>query len=374
MGLGALLVVLVGAAVLSRLDAPAADGPSGAGAPGAPGAPVTGTGDEPEPPGWRRGTPGPLRHRDFAVRVWTGSELVVWGGDPDGDAGAAYEPIADRWRMIAPAPIPARCRGASAWTGREVLVWGEACRLAPGPSAGTPRHEPAAAAYDPATDTWRLLPAGPVPGGGATLSVWTGTEWVLASSAGPTAGYDPVTGRWRTLPALPETYDSIVGHWTGHEVVVLGVAVPEDGPSTGRAAYRHRAAALDPASGGWRRLPDPPLELAATAVWDGDRLVAWDQNLHSAALDPAPGGVWESRGDLPLEFTDCSPGGVLLGRAVFAGHCGRGAVLDRSAGPGWRPIPHPRSLAELPVWTGTEALFWVGSSAGSADGVWVYRP
>jgi hypothetical protein len=41
-------------------------------------------GDELAPEGWRRGAPGPFRHRDFAAQVWTGTELVVWGGDPPG--------------------------------------------------------------------------------------------------------------------------------------------------------------------------------------------------------------------------------------------------------------------------------------------------
>lgn len=377
-GLGTILTVLVGAAALSRPGGEPADrppAPTGSAAPtgsGTAASPTAGAGDEPAPAGWRRGSPGPLRHREFAVQVWTGSELVVWGGDPDGDYGAAYDPATDRWRLIAPSPLPARCQGASVWTGREVLVWGEACRLSAGPSPGPSRRDLGAAAYDPATDRWRLLPPGPVTGGQPLLSVWTGTEWVLAESMGPAAAFDPTTDRWRPLPSLPRPSVSIVGYWTGREILILGAEISENGPSTAGAAYRHWAAALDPASEQWRGFAAPPLELA-TAVWDGKRLIAWDQNLHSAALEPAPGSGWEPLGDLPLDFTDCSPQGVLLGEVVFAEHCGRGALFDPEAGR-WEEIPHPRSLAELPVWTGTEALFWVGSFAGSADGVWRFSP
>jgi hypothetical protein len=372
LGLGALLAVFVGAGALSGVDGeqapdrPADPGPTG------PGVPTASEGDEPAPEGWRRGSPGPLRHRDFAVRAWTGSELVVWGGDPAGDSGAAYHPAADRWRTIAPAPIPARCQGASAWTGREVLVWGQACRLTPGPSPGRARHDLAAAAYDPVADRWRVLPTGPVVGGQEILSVWTGTEWVLANADGPTAAFDPATDRWRSLPAVPRPYSSIVGQWTGREVVVLGVEIQEKGPAVAGSAFRHWAAALDPGTGRWRGLPDPDLELAATAVWDGRRLIAWDQNLHAAALDPDGEQGWQPLPDLPVDFTDCSPQGALLGDAVFAGHCGRGALFHGSTGT-WERIPHPRSLAEPPAWTGREAVFWIGSFAGSADGVWVYR-
>jgi hypothetical protein len=196
---------------------------------------------------------------------------------------------------------------------------------------------------------------------------------VLANPVGPAAAFDPATDRWRPLPSLPRPFVSIVGYWTGREVLILGSELSENGPSSVDAVYRHRAAALDPVSGQWRGFADPPLELAATGVWDGKRLIAWDQNLRSAALDPAAAGAWEPLPDLPLEFTDCSPQGVLLGETVFAEHCGRGALFDTEAGR-WAEIPHPRSLAELPVWTGTEALFWVGSFVGSADGVWRFSP
>src|SRR4051794_16967421 len=121
LGLGALLAVLVGAGALAGMDGGKRPEASGTAPATVARGPVPGD-DEPAPEGWRRGAPGPLRHRDRAVEVWTGSELVVWGGDPDGDSGAAYDPAADRWRAIAAAPIPARFQGTGAWTGRDMLV------------------------------------------------------------------------------------------------------------------------------------------------------------------------------------------------------------------------------------------------------------
>ncbi len=155
--------------------------------------------------------------------------------------------------------------------------------------------------------------------------------------------------------------------------MVLGIEVLEKGPSTVGAAFRHWAAALDPALNRWRTLPQPPLELAATAVWDGRRLIAWDQNLRSVALDPNGGTGWKRLPDVPVDFTDCTPQGARLGDDVFAEECGRGAFFRPSTGT-WERIPHPQSLAERPVWTGQDALFWVGRFEGSADGVWLYRP
>ena len=200
-----------------------------------------------------------------------------------------------------------------------------------------------------------------------------GPSGSVANPVGPTAALEPASGRWRTLHSVPRPYTSIVGQWTGREVLVLGYDVQEKGPSTVGASFRHWAAALDPALDRWRTLPQPPLELAATAVWDGRRLIAWDQNLHTVALDPNAGTGWEPLPDVPVTFADCTPQGARSGDAVFAEQCGQGAIYRPSTG-AWERIPHPQSLAEPPVWTGQDALFWVGRFDGSADGVWLYRP
>ena len=154
---------------------------------------------------------------------------------------------------------------------------------------------------------------------------------------------------------------------------MLGIDILEKAPSTAGASVHHWAATLDPARNLWRALPQPPLELDATAVWDGQRLIAWDQNLRTVALDPAAGTGWRSLPDVPVTFADCSPQGARVGDTVFAEQCGQGAIF-RPSTDSWERIPHPQSLAETPVWTGRDALFWVGRFEGSADGVWLYRP
>ena len=376
-GVGALLAALVLGGALTGIDRGGhrrAVNEQAAARPPSAGAPVA---DEPAPAGWRRGSPGPLRHRDGAVEVWTGRELLIWGGDPDGDTGAAYNPAADRWRTLPTSSIPARCGATSAWTGRDLLVWGPSC------SAGGPTAAAALTAGGPAGgDRWRTLPAGPLPGGGDPVSAWTGTEWLVLTPSGRAAAFDPGAGAggtsgrggaWRSLPAAPRRFTAATAAWTGRELLVAGWEAAGSGPAPAGPVFRHWAAALDPPSGRWRALPDPPLELATTAVWDGRRLLAWDQNLHAVALDPAGRSGWQRLPDLPVDFTDCSPRGALVGGVVFAEECGRGALFRPAAGL-WVRIPHPRSLAETPVWTGHDALFWIGRFAGSADGTWLYRP
>lgn len=68
--------------------------------------------------------------RANASAVWTGSEMLVWGGETStarlGD-GARYDPTLDRWRPISSTngPLPeARVRHVAVWSGSEMIVWG----------------------------------------------------------------------------------------------------------------------------------------------------------------------------------------------------------------------------------------------------------
>jgi hypothetical protein len=80
-----------------------------------------------EPAGWQTLDPGPLDPREASALVWTGDELVVWGGareqSTDGFSdGAAYDPETASWRTLSPSPLPGS-PAIGVWTGEEVLVW-----------------------------------------------------------------------------------------------------------------------------------------------------------------------------------------------------------------------------------------------------------
>src|SRR4051812_4639239 len=66
--------------------------------------------------------------RSHHAAVWTGSEMIVWGGTdgatyfPD---GARYNPLAHSWSPISPIGAPsAREFPCAVWTGSEMIVWG----------------------------------------------------------------------------------------------------------------------------------------------------------------------------------------------------------------------------------------------------------
>jgi hypothetical protein len=82
---------------------------------------------------WRVIAKAPIVERSNHIAVWTGRELVVWGGvgtsagDAFLDDGAAYLPSADAWKALPQAPIERRDRHVAVWTGTELLIWGGCC-------------------------------------------------------------------------------------------------------------------------------------------------------------------------------------------------------------------------------------------------------
>jgi hypothetical protein len=255
--------------------------------------------------------------------IWTGSEMIVVRGDNGG--GARYEPASDRWRAMATAGAPVSGRtGRVAWTGSEILVFN-------GRGGGR---------YDAAADTWSTLPA---PGAAAQRTdgfslVWSGAQllmWggvddccggevpVAAQADGAT--FDPATGQWGALPAASKERRGHLALWAGDEMIVWG------GGSLGGERYR-------PATRTWSPIAATAAPVAQTGVWTGSEMILWG------------GGA-------------CEPSGAAY----------------RPATDTWRPLPTAIGAAarfgHSAVWTGSEVIFWGGGDASTVFGDGVrYRP
>jgi len=60
-----------------------------------------------------------------ATAVWTGSEMIVWGGDTYTSTGGRYNPSTDTWRATSITNVPAaRTHHTAIWTGSEMIIWG----------------------------------------------------------------------------------------------------------------------------------------------------------------------------------------------------------------------------------------------------------
>lgn len=165
--------------------------------------------------------------RERHTAVWTGTELIVWGGrDSQGLAvatGARYNPSTNSWSGLSIAGAPsARFDHGAIWTGSEMIVWG-------GTDGGT--MAATGARYNPTTNSWSPISATGAPQGrvGHTLT-WTGLEivvWGGDTTSGSTnsgSRYRPHTNTWKTI-GLQGSPTARAGHtaiWTGRDVVVWG--------------------------------------------------------------------------------------------------------------------------------------------------------
>ena len=209
--------------------------------------------------------PSPLAGRSSMASVWTGAELLIWGGETSDSViadGAAYDPVADAWRTLASSPLSARNAPAAVWTGAEMFLWGG--------------HAPAAdhrdgAMYDPATDTWVPIADAPIDSAGFPQAVWTGTEVLVLAGYNSTAAaaYDPNSDTWRTIAPVPGQPLGLQAVWTG-EHLVTRAAYPMADPGTNQGIF-----AYDPVDDRWTELPaiTNPGSPATNIAWTGEQLI-----------------------------------------------------------------------------------------------------
>ena len=197
--------------------------------------------------------------------VWTGREMLVWGGFRQ----VGYKPATNRWRRLRGIPVGPEPRAVVAWTGTQMLGWGGGC-------CGDNIDD--GAAYRPRTNSWRKLPAAPLAGRQSAMSAWTGRELVIIGGSADGgkfadgAAYDPTTRRWRRIPPLPAPRWDGTATWDGRDVIVVG------GKTTTTTGLRPLATvfAYRPSTNRWRRLPPMPRGRAGhVAVWTGTRLLVW---------------------------------------------------------------------------------------------------
>jgi hypothetical protein len=108
-------------------------------------APAGGFAYDTETNSWRRLAPMDSG-RAHTAAVWTGKRLLLWGGETGRPGtfvipphGLAYDPKADRWSPLPQAPLRGRLDPVAAWTGSSLIVWGGDPGFADG-AAFTPQN------------------------------------------------------------------------------------------------------------------------------------------------------------------------------------------------------------------------------------------
>jgi hypothetical protein len=319
--------------------------------------------------------------RSRHTAVWTGTEMIVWGGKINSstyslvtNTGGRYDPLTDSWSPTTTTDAPqARWRHTAVWSGQEMLAWGGQREGQTSASLYTGGR------YDPLADAWSPTETVGVPSSRMDhVAVWTGEQmvvwggWNNVGSHTQTGGrYDPATGTWQptALAGSPNGRHSFSAVWTGDEMIVWGGKKTSPTDTGGR---------YNPVDNVWQSTSltgAPSARADHVAVWTGDRMIVW------GGTDDSTGGRYDPQADtwIPTSLVDAPApryhhSAVWTGTEMIVwggdqlvyptGTTNTGARYD-PAGDLWRSVssvdaPGPREYHSA-VWTGSHMIVWGGS-------------
>ncbi len=177
--------------------------------------------------------------------IWTGKEMIVWGGyaavtstnSKDTNTGGIFNPESNSWRTTSTINAPTGRRAHIAiWTGAEMIVWG-----------GIEDNEflNTGGQYNPETDTWKPISTDGAPGprffhsavwADSVMVVWGGCAeaYTYFNDGGI---YDPSTDTWSSISAdgAPSPRCRHTAIWTGDRMIIWGGST-EDRKNAGTGA------------------------------------------------------------------------------------------------------------------------------------------
>jgi N-acetylneuraminic acid mutarotase len=310
--------------------------------------------------------------RSFHTSVWTGSEMIVWGGNNGSNGvntGGRYNPSTDTWTPTTVTNAPAaRWSHTAVWTGSEMVVWGGCGGLGCNPvlfSGGR---------YNPSTDSWTPTSATNAPAGRAfhtavlidgEMIVWGGSptnntggrynpgsdSWISTSLTNA-----PV-GRYRHTAVSTATEMIVWGGWNGSNVVNTG-------------------GKYNPGTDSWVATSvtnAPDARQFHTAVWTDSEMIVWGGSLLNT------GGRYDPVSDSwTATSTTNAPDGRAYHTAVWTGSqmivWGGFDGTDVNTGGRYDPVTDSwtaTSTTNAPsarqnhtaVWTGSQMIVWGGHDA-----------
>jgi N-acetylneuraminic acid mutarotase len=238
--------------------------------------------------------------REWHSAVWTGTEMIVWGGCLDGscdatlNSGARYNPASNTWTPISNVGAPSgRYTHSAVWTGSEMIVWGGQ------PATNT------GARYNPTTNTWTSITLNGAPSARwANAAVWSGSEFIVwggfnGSTAFNNGGrYSPATNSWTpiTLTAAPAARWHFPSVWSGSELIVWGGIVNTGWPFVSA----NTGARYNPATNSWTSTTlqsAPSARDLQEAVWTGSQMIVWGGTMDPDGVNTNTGAMyWANAG------------------------------------------------------------------------------
>ena len=338
-------------------------------------------------PAWvNGGTAGAPSARSGHSGVWTGQEWILWGGTlgRDGNGfdlyagtGGRYQPDADAWTPVSTISTPtARSRHTAVWSGSEMIVWG---------GYGGTGYLADGGRFSVSNNLWNGLPPSALSARDGHGAVWTGNRMLIwggnnrMGRLSDGALFNPADGTWTMLPTAgaPAARANATVLWATDRLLVWG--------GDGASGYRADGAQLLVTGGvpstAWQPFSTasaPTARSGHTAVWTGTTMLVWggeNRQGHladGAAYDPVA-NAWT-----PISMTGAPVARKLhsavwtgtemmvYGGATATGATATGAIYDPALHR-WRDLTNPGSpmarQAATASWTGNQALFFGGANS-----------
>lgn len=330
----------------------------------------------------------PPAARYYHTAVWTGVEMIVWGGSGDSefmDTGGRYNPADDNWSSVSTTNRPVgRYLHSAVWTGKEMIVWG---------GLGRQGYLNDGGCYDPSKNTWV-----PVSLEGAPTSrcrhtaVWTGSEMIVWGggnddmSFNTGARYNPRLNSWSpiTTNGAPIAREGHSAVWTGAEMIVW---------SGGGANYWKDGGRYDVAANTWKSMAlsdAPDRRWEHVAVWTGSEMIVWGGfnggYVNGGGRYNPTSNRWMKLASVEADYPSTYRTAVWTGNKMIAWG-GSLFDIDRISSEGaiyrpnsnsWVPInannPPSRRDHYTAIWTGAEMIVWGGMNMGPHDDTLIYTP
>jgi len=348
-------------------------------------------------------TAGAPEQRLWHRAIWTGTEMIIWGGNNLGTensslaTGGRYNPTTDSWNETSLTNSPSqRCHHTAIWTNSEMIVWGGYYY-----DAGD-HYLNDGGKYNPATNSWSAISLTNAPAGRENHSaIWTTTEmivwggWYWDGSGhyfNDGGRYNPGSNSWTaiSLTDAPSARYKHTAIWTNTEMIVWGGNYWDSVDS-----YLNSGGRYNPAANTWSATSldsAPAGRIEHTAIWTGDRMIIWgggtdhsyDSFFNTGGLYNPSGNCWtmtSNTGYVPLPRYNHSAIWTGSEMIVWGGGYWGSASSDESFNDGGRYNPATNIWKEVytigaptrredhtAVWTGSQMIIWGGQSLTNTGG------
>ena len=325
-------------------------------------------------------TAAPPEARDSHTAVWTGSEMIIWGGQASNsllDSGGRYDPATDTWTFTNTAGAPtARTGHTAVWTGTEMVVWGgQDVNFFVVNTGGK---------YNPGTNSWIPTSTSNAPTGRVRhTAVWTGGEMIVwggfddsFNDVNTGGRYNPGTDSWTatTTSNAPDARESHTAVWTGTEMIVWG------GFDDFNFVDFDTGGKYNPNTNSWTATSTnnvPEARENHTAVWTGTEMIVWAGFNEEFFESLNTGGRYNPNTNSWTATSTFAPDARQLHTAVWTGSemivwGGEDFSQPFDTGGRYNPgtnswtgtsitnVPEARS-SHTAVWTGAEMIVWGGT-------------